>query len=70
MGYMESFNIDNSGVITGVYSNGIKQPVAQVAMSVFTNPQGLTAAGENLFEVSNNSGLANTGPATARDEVR
>jgi flagellar hook protein FlgE len=65
MGYMESFNIDNSGVITGVYSNGIKQPVAQVAMSVFTNPQGLTAAGENLFEVSNNSGLANTGPANS-----
>jgi len=64
MGYMESFNIDNSGVITGVYSNGIKRPVGQVAMSVFTNPQGLTANGENLFEVSNNSGIANEGPAS------
>ncbi|MFW5807627.1 MAG: flagellar hook-basal body complex protein, partial [Spirochaetota bacterium] len=65
MGYMESFNIDSSGVITGVYSNGIKQPVGQVAMSVFTNPQGLTAVGENLFEVSNNSGMANTGAANS-----
>lgn len=63
MGYMESFNIDNSGVITGIYSNGVKQPVGQVAMAVFTNPQGLTAAGENLFEMSNNSGLANVGAA-------
>ena len=63
MGYMESFNIDNSGVITGVYSNGVKQSVGQVAVSVFTNPQGLIASGENLFEVSNNSGMANTGPA-------
>ena len=63
MGYMESFNVDNSGVITGVYSNGTKQSVGQVAMSVFTNPQGLTAVGENLFEVSNNSGMANTGAA-------
>ncbi|MCP4138156.1 MAG: flagellar hook protein FlgE [bacterium] len=63
MGYMESFNVDNSGVITGVYSNGTKQVVGQVAMSVFTNPQGLTAVGENLFEVSNNSGMANIGPA-------
>jgi flagellar hook protein FlgE len=63
MGYMESFNIDNSGVVTGVYSNGTKQTVGQVAMSVFTNPQGLTAVGENLFEVSNNSGMANTGAA-------
>jgi len=64
MGYMESYNIDNSGMITGVYSNGTKQFVGQVAMSVFTNPQGLTANGENLFEVSNNSGMANIGPAS------
>lgn len=64
MGYMESFNIDNSGVITGVFSNGVKRPVGQVAMAVFTNPQGLNAAGENMFEVSNNSGLANIGPAS------
>ncbi len=64
MGYMESFNIDNSGVITGIYSNGTKQTVGQVAMAVFTNPQGLTANGENLFEVSNNSGLPNVGPAS------
>ena len=64
MGYMESFNIDNSGTITGVYSNGIKQLIGQAAMAVFTNPQGLTAKGENLFEVSNNSGMANVGPAS------
>jgi flagellar hook protein FlgE len=64
MGYMESFNVDNSGMITGVYSNGTRQMVGQVAMAVFTNPQGLTASGDNLFEVSNNSGLANIGPAS------
>ena len=63
MGYMESFSIDNSGLITGVYSNGTKQAIGQMAMAVFTNNQGLTASGENLFEVSNNSGLPNIGPA-------
>ena len=63
MGYMESFSIDNSGLITGVYTNGTKQAIGQMATAVFTNAQGLTAAGENLFEVSNNSGLANIGPA-------
>ncbi len=63
MGYMESFHIDNSGVITGVYSNGVRQAIGQVAMAVFTNPQGLTASGENLFEESNNSGRANIGAA-------
>ncbi len=64
MGYMESFNIDNSGVITGVYSNGVRQTVGQVAMAVFTNPQGLTAQGDNLFLESNNSGRSNIGPAS------
>ncbi|MCL1865174.1 MAG: flagellar hook protein FlgE [Spirochaetes bacterium] len=63
MGYMESFSIDNGGVITGVYSNGTKQAVGQLSMAVFTNPQGLISAGENLFESSNNSGLANIGAA-------
>jgi len=63
MGYMESFSIDNSGLITGVYSNGTKQAIGQMAVAVFTNNQGLTASGENLFEVSNNSGLPNIGPA-------
>ncbi len=66
MGYMESFNVDNSGIITGVYSNGTKHTVGQVAMAVFTNPQGLTATGENLFEVSNNSGMANEGAANTQ----
>ncbi len=64
MGYMESFNIDDSGVITGVYSNGTKRAVGQLAMAAFTNPQGLTAVGSNYFEVSNNSGLARVGPAS------
>jgi flagellar hook protein FlgE len=63
---MESFNVDNSGVVTGVYSNGTKHTIGQVAMAVFTNPQGLTATGENLFEVSNNSGAANEGAANTQ----
>jgi len=64
MGYMEAFNIDDSGVITGVYSNGTKETIGQVGMAVFTNPGGLTATGENLFETSNNSGAPNIGAAS------
>lgn len=63
MGYMESFTIDPSGTITGVYSNGIKQPLAQLALANFMNPEGLTKAGENNFQVSNNSGEALIGEA-------
>jgi flagellar hook protein FlgE len=63
LGYLENFTVDSSGVITGVYSNGNKAPIGQVAMAIFTNPQGLTAEGDNNFRVTNNSGLPNIGAA-------
>jgi flagellar hook protein FlgE len=63
LGYLQSFTVDNSGVITGTFTNGVKAPLAQVALATFTNPQGLTVEGENNFRESNNSGLANVGTA-------
>jgi flagellar hook protein FlgE len=56
MGYLESFKIDQSGVITGVYTNGTNRALGQVALASFTNPGGLEKAGENTYVVSNNSG--------------
>jgi flagellar hook protein FlgE len=58
MGYLESFKIDQSGVITGVYTNGTNRSLGQVALAGFTNPGGLEKAGENTYVVSNNSGEA------------
>ncbi len=72
MGYLEAFEIDDRGVVTGSYSNGQKQTLAQVALAVFTNPGGLKTEGDNLFTVTNNSGIANEGePDTAgRGKIR
>ncbi|MCB1142006.1 MAG: flagellar hook protein FlgE [Leptospiraceae bacterium] len=61
MGYMEAFSIDNSGTITGVYSNGVQQPLARVAMAIFNNPAGLNKAGDTMFSYSMNSGEPNIG---------
>ncbi len=63
MGYLENFKIDQSGVITGVYSNGTNRLLGQVALASFTNPGGLEKAGENTYVVSNNSGIANISPS-------
>jgi flagellar hook protein FlgE len=63
MGYLESFKIDQAGVITGVYSNGTNRTIGQLALGSFTNPGGLEKAGENTYVVSNNSGEANVGPS-------
>jgi len=64
MGYLESFSIDNTGTIVGTYDNGVKEPIARIAMAVFTNPGGLTKEGETKFSESMNSGTANIGEAT------
>ena len=58
-GTLESVAIDASGVITGTYTNGIKQAEAQVAVAQFTNAAGLTKTGSSLYQESNNSGTAN-----------
>jgi flagellar hook protein FlgE len=61
MGYMEAFSIDNSGRIIGIYTNGVQQELAQVAMAIFTNPAGLNKAGDTLYAFSMNSGDPNIG---------
>ncbi len=63
MGYLETFKVDQSGIITGVYSNGSNRVIGQVGLASFTNPGGLEKAGESTFVVSNNSGEANIGPS-------
>lgn len=63
LGYLEGLKIDDTGTITGVFSNGNNRVLAQVALANFTNPGGLEKAGETNFVYSNNSGEPDIGPA-------
>ncbi|MBO6204031.1 MAG: flagellar hook-basal body complex protein [Selenomonas sp.] len=63
-GTLKSVSIDSTGTITGVYTNGVKQAEAQVAIAQFTNASGLTKTGSSLYQESNNSGTANVKTAT------
>jgi len=63
MGYLEGLKVDDTGSITGVYSNGNNRILAQVALANFTNPGGLEKAGETNFVYSNNSGEPDISPA-------
>jgi len=62
-GFLEGFNVSSAGEIFGVYSNGQVQLLGQIALANFNNPEGLTKVGENLYQVSNNSGVPNIGIA-------
>ena len=63
MGSLESFSLGNDGTITGVYSNGLRQSIGQLAMASFNNPGGLEKAGNSSFRVGDNSGTAMVGQA-------
>ena len=58
LGYLDTFKIDSSGVITGVYSNGTNRTIGQIALATFANDRGLEKAGDSTFVESNNSGMA------------
>jgi flagellar hook protein FlgE len=55
-GSLASVAISASGLVTAVYSNGVSQNLAQVALATFPNPDGLSAVNGNAFQISQNSG--------------
>jgi flagellar hook protein FlgE len=56
-----SYTVSDSGEIVGVYSNGLKQTLGQVAMATFKNVAGLEKVGNSLFRTTVNSGYAQVG---------
>ncbi len=61
-GSLQAFSIGQDGVITGSYSNGRSKAIGQIALAVFTNPQGLERIA-GAWRQTANSGLAQTGIA-------
>ncbi len=60
-GSLTSVAIEGNGILTGTFSNGMSQPLGQIALSSFENPNGLLKAGGNLFNQSPNSGAPQVG---------
>ncbi len=57
MGELYDFSFDETGTITGHFTNGVSQTIAQVAVATVNNPQGFDQVGENVFQVGANSGM-------------
>ena len=55
-GTLSKVDIDSSGIITGTYTNGLRQIEAQVAVARFVNPAGLSKTTNSLYTASNNTG--------------
>jgi flagellar hook protein FlgE len=60
-GTLQQFQIQADGTVLGMFSNGEKQVMAQIALANFNNPMGLEKTGETMFRATTNSGLAQVG---------
>jgi len=56
MGNLQTISIDEQGEISGHFSNGISQTLAQIVLASFNNPAGMDRAGDNMYTRSANSG--------------
>ena len=68
MGYLDDFQIDQSGTIVGIYTNGTRKALGRIALATFINPEGLDKAGDNTYARSINSGEALIDPAGVADK--
>ena len=57
-GTLSSFNINDSGVINGVFDNGIIRPLGQIVLAQFPNELGLIEGGNGTFLEGVSSGPA------------
>jgi flagellar hook protein FlgE len=58
MGLLERISIDQTGTIVGAFTNGTTLTLAQIVLADFNNPSGLIRTGDNMYELSPNSGAA------------
>ncbi len=56
VGNLSGINIDNAGKIFGIYDNGDKILLGQIATASFANPAGLESVGNSMFAETQNSG--------------
>jgi flagellar hook protein FlgE len=63
MGTLEAISLSGDGTIIGVYSNSLREPIGKLALATFSNPSGLSKAGNSSYAVADNSGQPVIGEA-------
>ena len=66
-GKLNEISIDDTGVVFARYSNGADKALGQVALTTFTNPQGLSQQGNTMWAESYASGSPRTGAPGSSD---
>jgi len=64
-GTLTGLSFNSTGGVSASFSNGQNLVIAQLAISTFTNPDGLSRVGGNYYAATANSGLGQIGTAGA-----
>ncbi|MFC1538588.1 flagellar hook-basal body complex protein [Candidatus Latescibacterota bacterium] len=56
-GVLDNVVIDDTGTVTGLFTNGNSRILSKLILATFNNPSGMLRVGDNTFDVSSNSGL-------------
>jgi len=62
-GTLNSFALGPDGTLMGSFSNGVTEPIGQIALATFDNPGGLEKVGSSLYAATVASGGAMVGEA-------
>lgn len=66
-GRLSGIDVSAEGVVSARYTNGVSQPLGQVALTNFANPQGLQSLGDNAWAETFESGQPRRGQAGSAD---
>ena len=58
IGTLQSFSVGQDGTITGTFTNSVQRTLGQVAVATFSNQEGLSNDGNNMYSAGADSGPA------------
>lgn len=58
-GQFAGVEIDNDGIITALFDNGVRRPIYQIPIATFPNPEGLTNVRGTVYDENENAGNYN-----------
>lgn len=57
-GELTGYSVNDDGTVVGTYSNQKQQILGQIVLANFSNPEGLSPEGDNVWSATDNSGQA------------
>ncbi len=58
-GQFAGVEIDNDGIVTALFDNGVRRPIYQIPIATFPNPEGLTNVRGTIYDENENAGNYN-----------